>query len=1061
MTTSDLLQRYLPHRDSNCHGKTSDEPTAFSGEPDPIMSTPNPSQSFDAKTKLLHDMLDSVVKDLADSQSESASEWEGTLWRSPLRPRSQSPAYSDISESFESPGRIEHCANDLLSTPISPTYTQFKGPDGWPLGVEVAMNDFHRGRLSTPVVQLKELPNPLNLRKQKQRTSRNGGDGNRECQETSSCKSVLIEQHGDCQCQEGGEGFEPLALEKQHQLDSTRLEPLACQQQSHPRPQQRSECEYRQKNVDLNLTKIQQRSSMEKDFNRVCVPFLSTRKYGDQSNSLGRTSSEPHPATAHGQLPIGLALENANLELSTFHIHYEQNDGFHTEIDDTCLINKNSAQTGLSDSPPASRETHDDAHQAQPRINAVADAFHVNLASSEILSAFYGFEVESIDSEIGGRDNIEENTLLGIAPLTFEDSKADADSDIVSWKSSGPLEDILEESEDLFPSPLMLDQRQPQHFSPEFTGIFDLQKSSPVGERPDSMISFQGSQRSEPSTLRPSPLRFPPTLELTSNPSSKTEFEPTEPSIHRLIDAKSSESIVSIATLAKLKNPANEKECLSAAVLAEMRRTAESQPHFQTEPDSQDDRSQANIHPLFRSRTPSRQSLQPRDIFNDPPLRFVFEDDDSEFYEAKEGDAFSHRLAMKPHLSYQTETQEADSFVTQISVKEDSSSQLGKMIEEDTEARYLCDDDDTKSHEAEHGGTITPSRSTLRSSNDTTLVSSLENETLSSSFLPSISSSTADCLSASAIDSPAGYNSWASFPQSREHGNSFSTRSSATNLPTSTVPTPNVPFQEKSPTLCGTILTPSPSFGQLAADTSNFRRTPMTPGSSFGSSTGDRSYRRSVSIPAMFARYHKSRYPSLPTAATTASILSLKESSKKRQSGEITNDPFTTTCATTTPFALNLKAPTKENLADIVTADVDRFNSPTKDSPGRFGLNRRSLSTSGRPKTNEGLERVLSTMIFNPHRSHLHKRRNSTSAPIDTTAEPDGGGPGHRRSLSIATPTVKQKWEIAPPPTPLGLRDDFSMRYRAEPLEANDHYSSRKDALQGMKQGLKKVFGRK
>lgn len=1085
MTTIDLLQRYPPHKDFTQHDEAPDTLKAFNGKkPDRTMPNPDSTQYFDAKTKLLNDMLDRVVKDLANSQSEPASEWEGTLWRPPLRPRSRSPAYSEISESFESPGRIEYCTDNLLSTPISPTSAQFKGPDGWPIGIEVAMNDFHRGRLSTSVLQEKELPNPLILRSQKQRTPRFGGNGNRGGQETASCESVPSEQHGDGQHQQEREGLKPLAFqeqqsnrllqqygERQDHLDSVSLKPLAALQQSFTRPQQPSDRQYRQESVDLDHAEMQQQSDEENHLT------LSARKYSDKQNSLGNASSEFYPALAHGKLPIGLGFENASLELSTFHFHGEEHDGFYAQIDGTSLLYKDSPQTALSNSPPRYKVTHEDAHQAELRIHVLPDALYENPDSSKALSPSENIGVGSIDREIGCQNTFEDSendTLQGIGLVTSEDSEADTDSNIVFWKTSGPLEDILEE--DPLTSIFTLDQDQPQHFAPGSAEHLDLPKNFRAGERRDSMLALHRPQ-TEPSSLSLSSPRVLPTLKLTISPSSKPQFESTKPSRHRPIDVKSSESILSATTMAELKDATRGKGRLCAGSLAEMRKTAESQPHFQTGSDSPKDQSQADIHPLLRSKSFFRPSYQPSRIFNDTSLRYVFEDDDSESHEAEVGDSSSHQITIQHRSLFQPEAQDAESVVTQISTKEHQLPQLGKVTD-DTVPRYTCNDDDTEGHEAEHGGTFTSHWSTLRSSNDTTLVPSLKTasclpstspsptshlsasadgspDVMPSSILqPSISPSTTGYYLNSAIGSPAAYNSWASTPQFPGRGNSSSTPSSAATLPTSTIPTPNASFNSSSSTSRGMTMTPSSSFGQSVDNVPNSGGITMTPSSSFSDFTGNRNYRRSVSVSSMFARYHKARCPDLPTAAMTDSILSSKESAERA------NDPFTSTCDTSTPFSFNLKTPSKEDLAVTLNTGVDQFHTPTKRTPGRFSLHRRSLSTSGRPNPNEGIERALSTMVFIPQRSRLHKRSNSISTSIDTTVRPDDSGLGHRRSLSIAT-TVEQKWEIAPPPTPLGLRDEFSMRYRPEPHEANNHYSPRKDALQGIKHGLKKVFGRK
>lgn len=1123
MTTIDLLQRYSSHNDFTHHGKAPSPLKNFNGkQPDTTMPNPDPSQYFDAKTKLLHEMLDGVVKDLADSQSEPASEWEGTLWRSPLQRRARSPAYSEISDSFESPDGIEQCTNNLLSTPISPTSAQLKGPEGWPLGVEVAMNDFHRGRLSTAVLQEKELPNPLMLRKRKQQTPPPGGNGHREWQETASCKSVPFEEHGDGQHEDESVFVKPFAFqdkqsiaqiqeygERQDHLDSASLERLASQQQRYTNPKQQADGQDRQETAKLKLAGLQQQSKEETDLGSVRIPILSARRYCATPNSLGNASSELHPALPLDKSPIGLGLENAGFQLSAFQLHSKEHDGSHTHIDDICLLNKDSPQTALSHLPPRNKESHEGTHQAESRINALTDALHERSDASYALGAFERTRVESIDGEIGWQnsfDDSDNDTIHTIGPATSKDSKADTDSDIVSWRTSGLLEDIMEESEDPLTSILALNPRQqPQHFNPGYIEPLNLRIPSGTGEWHDSMLALQGPQ-TEPSALSSSPPRVPPTLKLTINPSRKPQLEPSRPSKHRLIDVKSSESSLSAATVAKLKDSTRQRGRLSAAALAELRKTAESQPHFLTGPK---DQCGAEIHPLLRSISSSRSSVQPSEIVGDPPLRHVLEDDDSEDYGGEEEDRFSHQITMKPRPLFQLEAQEAEISVTQNSMKEHPSSQLRNMMEERVPS-YLCNDD-TEGHEAEYAGTFTPQRSTLRSSNDTTLVPSLEDATpssLSSTSLsitkrlsasevgspelmpsvisrPLISPSTTSFYQNLGMASPVAYNSWASTPHYHEQG----TCCSATTLPTGLIATPSTSFHSASSTSRGTTMTPSSSFGQSTNTLPTSGGKTMTPSSSFGqyaghlpnsrgspmipsSSSGSKAYRRSVSISSMFARYHKARHPDPPTPAMTDSMLSPKASAESDQAKKFTNDPFISTRQTTTPFMLKLKAPSKEDLADGLTIGADQFLTPNKRSSGRFSLHRRSLSTSGslhrrslsisgRPNTNEEIERALSTMIFNPSRSRPRKQSHGARASIDATAKPDASGQGHRRSLSIGTTTVEQKWEIAPSPTPLALRDEFSMRYRPEPLEADDHYLRRKDTVQGMRQGFKKVFGRK
>lgn len=1045
MTTLELLQRYPPHNDSSHQGKTSDETKVFEGKkPDLTVPNPNPSQYLDAKTKYLHEILDRAVKDLAKSQPEPVSKWEGTFWRSPSEPKPRSPTYSDISDSYESPDKIEHCTNDLLSTPMTKMSTLNKGPEGWPLGIEVAMNDFHTGRLSTPVLQEKMLPNPLILRKKKKQMSGPGGNGNQGGQKNASRESVPSPQHGDDQHQEQSGTLKSLAFEeqqssahfqqegeKQGDLDSPSFSPPTLQQQSYTRPQQLSGCQYQREEVDVDPPELQQQNEQQNDevinLETDCIPTLFPRRYGDDQKSFGNASSELLPALAHGKVPIGLALENPGLQLDTSQIHSEEGDWSQTQIDGR-LLHQGSPQTTLSEpAAPRNEVIHEDARQAEQRINAFADS-------------------------------------LGDGGIAF-------------WKTSGPLQDILEESEDPLTSTLTLGRGPPQHFTPASAKPHNLKNPSGVRGKRDNMLALQGAQ-TESSTLSSSPPRVPPPMELTINATSKPRFESTIQSTHRPVDAQSAGSALSAATMAELKDPTRKKGRLSAAALVEMRKTAQSQEHFQTGPE---DQSQASIHPLLRSKPLSRPSFQPSKMVNNSPLKYVFKDDDSDGQESEEGENVTPQITTKPHPLSQAEDSDAESFTTQVTVKRHPSFQLGKTVEK-TVPTHLCNHDDMEGHEAENVGTSTSQMSNFRSSNDTTLAPSLENFLLSTSssrtnrlsssatgppdadttlpvsFLPPTSLLATGYYPTSRIGSPAAYNSWASTPH---QGNLCSTPSSAATLPTSTVPTPNAPLDSISPTSRPVTMTPSSSFGQCAGNLPTSRMIPMTPSSSFGDFTSNRTHRRSVSVSSMFARYHKARYPDLPTAAMTDSIPSSKESTEKYLASEVTNDPFTSTSDTTTPFSLNLKAPTKEDLADTLTTGVDHLNTPTKRSPGRFSLHRRSLSFSGGPKIKEGIERTLSTMIFDPHRSRLHKRSHSTSASIDTTAKPDDSIPEDRRSLSIATTPVGQKWEIAPPPTPLGLRDTFSVRYRPEPLEADDHYSPSKDAGQGMKQGLKKVFSRK
>ena len=1123
MTTVDLLQRYPSHKESDHHDKVLHEAKALEGnKPDLTSPNQNPSQCFDAKPELLHVMLDRVVKDISNSQLEPASEWRVPLWRSPHQPRSRSPAYSEISDSFESPGRIEHCISDLLSTPMSPTSLQFKGPDGWPLGIEVAMNDFHRGRLSTPILQEKELPNRLIVRKQQQQTPRLGDSGNREGRETVSCNSVPFGQQCDSQRQQekrvrrsfafqeqqGSVPFQPCGEWQDHK-DSVSLEPEPSQQQSSTRPQQQSGCRYGQESADVHLLELQQRQQEQSDgescLDVFCIPTLSARKYGEERNSLRNASTDHlHPALANGNKPIRRNLENAGLGLSIYQAYSEEHDASHTRTGGTYLLHRNSRQTAFNQTLPShNKEKHGNAHQAELQISALIDALDGDTSSSKALGAVDDTGVGSIHRKTSCHNTFGDNrndTFQAIGSLASEDNKADTDSDLVSWKTSGLLDDIWEESDDLRTSSLTLNQGQPQHFLLRFAEHFDHQKSSEASKRRHSMPAVQGSL-TEPFIQSSSPLRVPPTSNLTINPSSKLQFELIKPSRHRLNHSKSSQSILSAATMAGFKELTRKEGRLSPAALTKLRKTAESQQHFRTGPDSPAEQSQAEVHPLLRSKSFSRPSLRPRKISDNSALEYDFEDLDSEGHEVQEGDSVSHQITMKPCPLFQSETRDVERFVDHTFMKKYTLSQRGKI-----EDAVQCKEEDTDGKEAEYAGTGTPQRSTLRSSNDTTLVPSLEDVTPSSSFIaatsppimnslsapvvepldvvpssifqPLISPATTDCYPNSAAILPAAYNSWASTPH--EHGHSCSTPSSGATLLTSTVMTSNTTLCNNSPTSCGMTMTPVSSFGQFTGElpasrgttmtpSSSFghfpggspvlRKTPLTPSSSLDDFTGNKVYRRSVSFSSLFARNHKARYPDVPTAAMTDSIHSSKESAELDQAREVTNDPFTSTHVSSTPFSLNIKAPGKEDLAEMPIRGVDKLNTPTKCKTRRVSLHRRSPSTSGRPNTKEGLECAFS--CFSPPLSRPQERSQSTFTPIDTAVKQDGGDSRHRRSLSIATNTVvDQKWEVAPPPTPLDLRDQYSMRYRPGPLDANDHYAWRKDALQGMKQGLRKVFGR-
>ena len=1045
MTTVDLLQRYLSFHEYPVHiGRVSQQLKASNSEnPDPTMPESNPSQYFDAKTKILHDMLEKAVKDIADNQSEPASEYEGTLWRSPLQPRSRSPTCSEISDSFESPGRIEHCTKELLSTPISPTSTQFKGPDGWPLGIEVAMNDFHSGRLSTPVLQKEELPNRLILRKQQQQTPRFGSNGNGEEQKNASYVSVPFERQCDDQHHQQSVDLKTLALrqrqscvlsqqyfERQDHADGASLEPLTFQQQSSSRRQQQSDRRWEQDNVDHFLGEMQDSSDEKYRSNVLYIPTLSARKFGDDEKSRGN----------HASTDLDLNLENTELEkFSGSQPYKEALDESYPQIDGISLICEDNWPPVLSNSLPCNDETNENAHHLVSQVNAPADALDTRIYSPKLLGVFEGIGVESIDPALGCKNTFEDignDSFQDDRPLTSEDGKADTDSDIVAWKTLGILDNIPEESEDALTIPLTLNRGQPQHF---ILKTADLQKSSGGDDRRDSMLAPDGLS--------------------------------TKPSRRRLVDGESFEPLLSAPTKAEFQDLILTEGHLSAATLAELRKIAESQPHFQNRPDSLEDQFQAEIHPVLRSKSFSRPFYQPTTMINDPALKYVFEDDDSEGHAAG-GDSVSHQINMSPSL-FQAEAQDNDSFAMHTSMEEHPSSQLGKMMG-DTVPR--CKEVTIKGREGEYAGTSKP---------QSMLVPSLGNANPSSSSMYSTSSSSMDDLSVSASGSPdmmpssifepssspantiyysnlttaspAAYNSWASDSDYHSPGNSWSTPSSGTTVPTSAIPTPNAPLYDNVSQSHGMNMTPSSSFGQCIETSPS----PMTPSSSFGEITDNKPSRHSVSFSSMFSRYHKARYPALPTAAMTDSTVASNQSAERVQARGPTNDPFTSVHNGATQFSLALKAPSKDDLAEPLNLDVGILNSPTKRSSGRFSMHRRSLSASGRPKTNEGIENALSSLLFNPHRSFRLKRRHSASASIDSTAEPEGGDLEHRRSLSIASDTVEQKWEVAPPSTPLDLRDEYSMRYRPEAVEANEDYFSRKDALQGVKQGWKKVFGHK
>ena len=1048
MTTVDLLQRYSLHEDPINDGRVSRKMKASdSKSPDPTVSDSNPSQYFDAKTKLLHDMLDKVVKDLASNQSEPTSEYEGTLWRSPLQPRSRSPTCSEISDSFESPGRIEHCTEKLLLTPMSPTSTQFKGPDGWPLGIEVAMNDFHSGRLSTPVLHEDELPNRLVLRKQLQQMPRFQSNGNREGQKTASCESVPFERKCDAQHQHESVDLETHVFrqgqssklsqqyfERQDYVDSASLEPPASQQQSSSRLRQQSDCQWQQENMDHGLGERQEQNDGQYGAEVLFIPTLSARKFGDDEKSRRN----------HASTDLDVDLENTDLEkFSNSQPHSEAFDEPLPQIDKPFSIHEDTWPPVLTNSLPCNDETHEIAHQLISQINTFTDALDEKIGSAKLLGAFEGIGAESIDPVLGcqntfddtGNDAFQDND-----PLTSDDSQFDTDSDTVAWKTLGLLDIIPEESEDGLIIPLTLGRRQSQHVA---LRTADLQKSCGAEDWRDSM-------------LNPEEVRH-------------------RPSRRRLVDDKLFESLLSAPTKAEFQDLIHNEGHLSAAILAKLRKIAESQPHFQIQPDSQEDQSQAEIHPLLRSKSFSRPFYQPSTMNNDPALKYIFEDDDSEGHAAG-GDRINCRINMEPSLC-QAEAQDNDSFLTHTSTKEHPLSQPGKKME-NTVPR--CKEGVAEGREIEYAGSSTP---------QSVLVPSLENTNPSSSSMASTSSLSMDGLSVSVagsldvipysifdpsispantiyhsnspIASPATYNSWASDSDNHSRGNSLSTPSSGYTVPTSAIPTPNVPPYDSVSTSHEMKMTPSSSFGQCIENSPSDCGIPMTPSSSFGDSTANKPSRRSVSLSSMFNRYHKARYPDLSSAAIADSKISSEQSAERFQASEFPNDPFTSIRDSATQFSLALKVPSKEDLAVALNLGVGQFNTPTKRSSGRFSIPRRSLSTSGRPNTNDGIDHALSSLVFNPHRSRRLQRRYSISASIDGSAKPEGGDLGHRRSLSIATNTVEQKWEVAPPPTPLDLRDEFSMLYRPEAVETDDHYFSPKDALQGMKQGWKKVFGHK
>ena len=1111
MTTIDLLHCYPPH-------KGDEKKAVESSEPNLTMPDLNPSQYFDPKTKLLHEMLDSVVKDLANSQPEPASPWDGTLWRSPHRPRSRSPTYSEISDSFESPARIEHCTKELLSTPISPKSPQVKGPDGWPLVVEVAMNDFHRGRLSTPILEKTELPNRLIVRKRQQQTSCFGGGDSRERQETGSCISVATEGQRDSQCQQENMILRPLAFQKQQSnvlvqqydetqdnVDSASLKPLHSQQLGFTGLDEQSDCQYGHKSVDLQRTELQQQSDGGSQADCFYVPTLSARRYSGKGHSLLRNAStDLHPALTNDNLPIGLCLENAELKHSIIQSYGEEHDDYHAQTDGTYSLRKDCRPVVLSDALSTNKEI--DEH-AEPRLSTLVDAVDAcskRTSFSKVIGAVDNIGVESLDHKTGRYNTLEDSgdnklhLLESPAPEDSNVSNVNTDSDIVSWRSSGLLKDVVEESEDLLTHTKTLDQRQPQHSTLGSAQPLHPQKAGEACERRNNMLALQGPNTKQ-RTPSSSPQRVPPTLKLTIITSTTSQSNLTKQSKRRPSDKKLAQSVPSAAKMAQLKDSTRKEGRLSPAALAEMRKTARSQPHFQTGPNSPEDQSQAQIHPLLRSKSFSRPSSPTSNIASNPALKYVFEDDDSECLENEKEDGVGHWISTKPCSSFETQAQNTESSINHAFNEEYTPPQSGKAMG-NTMPMILYKKDDTEGQEAGH----------TERSNDKAFELSSKSMTLPSSMLPanwplpmdgpSLSAvGSLDVLPSSifqppvlpatpgyyyldsAIGTPATYNSWASTPHRHEHGNCCGTPSSATTLPTSAVPTLNSTLCSNSPASCGMTMTPassvgqitvnlpasrgsemtpSSSFGHFAGKTPDSRRAPITPSSSLGDFTDSKLNRRSISISSVFAHYRKARNTGLPTPATTDSIASSKESAEWVQSREIANDPFTSAHDSNTAFSLIVKTPSKENLAEIPSKGTDGFHTPTRRSSGRFSLSRRSLSTCRRPDTNEDLEQALSSLIFKPSRSRPQERSDRASRPIDSAKKPDGSGSGRGSSLNIATNNANTNWEIAPQPTPLLLRDEFSMRYRPEPLEAQDHHALRKDALQGVKQGLRKVFGR-
>ena len=439
MTTIDLLQRYPSHKENKVK-------TFHNSTPDL-----NLSESSDAKTKVLHDMLDKSIKDLENSLPKPASQWEGTLWRSPLRPRSPSPAYSEISDSFESPARIEHCTNDLLASPISPTSMHFKGPDGWPLGIEVAMNDFHRGRLSTAILQEEGLPNRLIVRKNRQQGALSGRNGTQERQETISSKSGLFERQDESRGQHEDVFLQPVAVQRpqsgvlfeehgncQDHVDCTSLKSRAAQQQSFASPQQQNGCQYQHDGMDSSFSELQQQgfarpqqqsgcqyqhggmgssfperqqqNDVDTHSNILNTITLPARKYcGEDKNSHRNASTDLQPVLTNGNVPMRLGLQNAELGLSIFKPYGEEYHGYYSRTVGACLPNNNGWQNALSHTVPRNKEIYGIAHQEELQISTLTDASNEKTDFHEALDAADGIRMESMEHEIGCYNTFEES----------------------------------------------------------------------------------------------------------------------------------------------------------------------------------------------------------------------------------------------------------------------------------------------------------------------------------------------------------------------------------------------------------------------------------------------------------------------------------------------------------------------------------------------------------------------------------------------------------------------------------------------------------------------------